>query len=265
MFKSLVISERLRNVIIAVALAGFAGMLTLFYVNSYKSQVQEAEDNVTVLVAVKDIPAGTPGNEVLQKSLVEPRELAQKGVVAGSFSSPQQVRELITTDRIYAGEQVTASRFRPQAQRGIRAELKGTMRALQVPGDPNQLLTGTLKEGDRVDVVASLTFKVQGAEGREIERTATRVVLRDLLVLQPAGAGDKTQTGGGNTGAVQLAITDSQTQKLFHVMKNSQWTLALRPPVRAADSPESVEVVETVLGDGLQARQYQQLAGGGIR
>lgn len=267
MFKSLVISERLRNVIIAVALAGFAGMLTLFYVSSYKSNVQEGETNVSVLVATKDIPAGTPGDEALKDKLVVPRDVEQKAVVPGSFTEPAQIEKLLTTDRIYAGEQITASRFRPEAQRGPRAELKGTMRAIQLPGNTHQLLAGTLREGDHVDVVATIKYKVVTGT-RDMERTATRVVLRDILVLKAAGGdalSNVTEAGDDET-SIQLALTDSQSQKLFYAMNNGEWTLVLRPPVRSADSPESVEVVETILGDGLRPRQYVQLAGrGGIR
>jgi pilus assembly protein CpaB len=267
MLKNLVISERLRNVLIAVALAVFAGMLTFFYVNNYKRNVQQAEENVSVLVAARDIPAGTPGDEVLKDKLVVTRELTQRSVVPGTFAEPRQIEELVTTDRIYAGEQITASRFKPETQRGVRAELKGTMRAVQVPGDPNQLLSGTLSSGDHVDVVASVEYKVTGTGSSDVDRVASRIVLRDILVLkapQSETVGGTVSRRRGDTFA-QLALTDSQAQKLFYVMKNGEWTLALRPPVRAADSPESVEVVETVLGDGLRPRQYQQLAGRGIR
>jgi hypothetical protein len=64
---------------------------------------------------------------------------------------------------------------------------------------------------------------------------------------------------------VQLALTDAQAQKLFYVMKNGDWTLDLRPVGNAADSPESVETVESVLGDGLRHRQRAQLIGGILR
>jgi Flp pilus assembly protein CpaB len=262
--KNLVISERLRNVLIAVALAAFAGMLTLYYVSSYKRNVQEGQENVSVLVAAKDIPAGTPGDEALKDKLVVPKQVEQDALVPGAFTERAQVEKLLTTDRIYAGEQITATRFRPEAQRGPRAELKGTMRAVQLPGDVHQLLAGTLAEGDRVDVLADIEYKVVGG-GRDVERTATRVILRDILVLQvPTGDALASITDGGdNETSIQLAVTDSQAQKLFYAMKNGEWTLALRPPVRSADSPESVEVVETILGDGLRPRQYGQLVGGG--
>ncbi len=260
MLKNIMISERARNVAIAVGLALFAGMLTMFYVNNYKRHVQQTEKDVTVLVATRDIPAGTPGDEALKRKLVEPREIAQKTVAPGSFSTPAQIEQLVTTDAIYAGEQVTASRFKPENQRGIRADLKGTLRAVQIAGDPNQLLAGTLKAGDHIDVLANIKYQVTVGEDDK-DRVATRVVLRDLLVLRAA-----VDTEGGtsaDSSSVQLALSDSQAQKLFYTMQNGAWMLALRPPVHAADSPESVEVVETILGDGLRARQLDQLVGRG--
>ena len=40
------------------------------------------------------------------------------------------------------------------------------------------------------------------------------------------------------------------------------WTLQLRPPLDASDSPESVETVATVLTDGLKGQQLAQLIPG---
>ncbi len=78
---------------------------------------------------------------------------------------------------MYAGEQVTLRRFSDVAAQGIRSQLKGTLRAVQIAGDPNQLLAGTLEAGDHVDLVANLRLDTNTAA------TATRIVLRDLTVL----------------------------------------------------------------------------------
>ena len=59
---------RARNIMIAVALAAVAALLTSFYVTSYKRHVQRGEDHVTVLVAKKDLPEGTSGADILDAS-----------------------------------------------------------------------------------------------------------------------------------------------------------------------------------------------------
>jgi Flp pilus assembly protein CpaB len=251
-----------------VGLAALAAALTSFYVANYKRSVQDAEKNVTVFVATRDIAVGTSGSDAVARGLLGKQEIARKSVVPGAISSPDQIGEKLATERIYAGEQVSVRRFRPVEQRGVRAQIKGNQRVLQVPGNGNQLLVGTLKSGDRVDVVASIKYRVKdlgtGADTGDRERIATRVVLRDLLVLRaPSGSFAAEKVGGSvDSYAVQLAVTDSQAQKLFYVRTNADWSLQLRPVVDAADSPESVETIESVLGDGLRPRQFMQLYGG---
>jgi len=46
------------------------------------------------------------------------------------------------------------------------------------------------------------------------------------------------------------------------VMKNSEWSLQLRPVNNPKDSPGSVETVESVLGDGLKSASLNQLISG---
>ena len=135
-------------------------------------------------------------------------------------------------------------RFSDLHAEGIIGQLKGTMRAIQLPGDPNQLLAGTLRAGDHVDVVANLSLNANsGSEGH-----AVRIVLRDLTVLQPAST---APTGPGGPGtSVIVAITDTQVQRLYFVMKNADWTLELRPAVDAADSPERLDSLQSVLESG---------------
>jgi Flp pilus assembly protein CpaB len=260
------VTYRLRNIVLAVGLAALAAALTSFYVANYKDSVRDAEKNVVVWVAAKDIPVGTSGSAVKRGMLVK-QEVARKSVVPGAIASPADLGDKIATERVYAGEQVSARRFLPVEQRGVRAELKGNQRAIQVPGDVNQLLAGTLKTGDHVDVVSSLKYKVDDvsstSDASEAERVASRVVLRDLRVLHaPSGSLAAQKVGSAvDSYSVQLAVTDSQAQKLFFVMKNGDWSLQLRPVVDATDSPESVETIESVLGDGLRPRQFLQLAG----
>jgi Flp pilus assembly protein CpaB len=261
---------RVRNIGIAVALAAVAALFTSFYVTNYKQNVQQGEENVTVFVASRDIPAGTPGAKL--GSMISTNEIARRSVAPGAVSSVDQVRELMAASPVYAGEQITTRRFRPVEERGVRAQISGNTRALEVPGDQHQLLAGTLAAGDHIDVVASLKYKLadvspqaaQTGNRGDIERVASRVVLRDLLVLraptQPDLQGRLTSRNEGFS--VLLAVTDSQAQKLFFVLQNGDWSLQLRPVTDAADSPSSVETIESVMGDGLKGDQLRQLVYG---
>lgn len=250
---------RLRNITIAIALALVAALLTSFYVANYQKNVRQDEANVSVYVAAKDIPAGMPGNEIARKGMLKQTEVARRTIVPGSISEPAQLDSLVATQPIYAGEQISTRRFSTPSERGIGAQLKGTMRAFQLPGDEHQLLAGTLKAGDRVDVIASVKIDPD----RDV--FATRIVLRDIEVLKPVaseGTAEKISQPTANL-SVLLAVTDTQVQKLFHVSKHGEWSLELRPPLKASDSPESLVHVGTILRDGLRGSQLEQLQAGG--
>lgn len=252
-------SYRVRNIGIAVALAVLAALLTIFYVTNYKHSVQSGEELVPVYVAAGEIPVGTSGSEVSDRNLLKPVEVARRNVVPGAISKPDQIQQLVATEKVYEGEQVTLNRFRPLGEQGVQAQLKGRLRALQVPGSEHQLLLGTLKTGDRVDFVGSLETKGDGMP-------FTRVVLRDLLVLRAPNNADvesKLTARPDEAYSVLLAVSDAQSQKLFHVVQNGDWALELRPVTDAADSKPSAETDVTVIRDGLSRRAVRRLVTGG--
>ncbi len=245
---------RARNTAIAGALAALAVLLTMVYVQNVRDDAQQGSSLVKVMVAVRDIVAGTPGSE----ASLQPREVPRKSVVPGAVSSKAAVTGLVATDQIYAGEQITTNRFAPLAEQGIVGELKGNQRAIQVPGDEDQLLAGTLRTDDRVDVVGNIKYR-QG----DIQRATSRVVLRDIRVLQAPDEPSSDSSIGSSAGfSAILALTDSQAQKLFWVMQNGDWSLQLRPKSRPKDSPESVETLESMLTDGLQPSGAEQVRNG---
>jgi Flp pilus assembly protein CpaB len=265
---------RARNILIAVALAAVAALLTSFYVTSYKRHVQRGEDHVTVLVAKKDLTEGMTGAEAA--TALSTLEVPRRSVVPGAISSGDQLSGLVATQPTLEGEQVTTRRFSPVAEKGIRADLKGTVRAFQINGDVDQTLAGTLRDGDRVDVVATFKYHKAGASSGDTF-FASRVVLRDLKVLKaPNGppVGTKLTSGLQDNFSVMLAVTDRQAQKLLFTMtqtggsagNGSGWSLQLRSLVHADDSPESVTTLDTVLRDGLgssQVKRYSGSFGGG--
>jgi pilus assembly protein CpaB len=241
---------RAKNIGIAVALAALAAILTSAYVVNYKRHVQRGEGKVTVLVAARDIPAGTSGADVVGRKMLTQQTVPRKAVVAGAISSPDQLAQYVATQDVYQGEQVSTRRFAPPTEQGIRSQIKGTQRAYELAGDPNSLLAGTLKAGDHVDVVGNWSVK-QGNSGND--RAITRVVLRNILVLRAplgGGTGSTVTSGGDKSQNVQLRVTDVEVQKLFWIDKNGSWHLTLRPPVNSVDSGNTIQEVDTMFFDG---------------
>jgi Flp pilus assembly protein CpaB len=236
---------RTRNIAIAVGLALVAMLLTLFYVVNYRRSVQNQQATVQVYVAAHNITAGTAGNDLLHGGALRAESVPRHAVVPGAISAPSQVANLVVSQPMYTGEQVTLRRFADVTAEGIVGEIKGNMRAVQVAGDPNQLLAGTLQSGDHVDLVANLPI------GGNTNAHADRIVLRNIDVLSTGGP-SPTATASGSTGSVILAVSDTQVQRLFYVLKNSDWTLELRPAVDATDSKERIDTLNSVLTAGVK-------------
>jgi Flp pilus assembly protein CpaB len=252
---------RVRNIGIAIALAIVAALLTTFYVTNYKRNVQQGEDMVPVYVAAQNIEIGTSGSELSGRKLLKVEHVARRSVVPGAISDPEQISKWVAVEGIYAGEQISTRRFRAAEEQGVRAQLKGNLRAIQLNGSEHQLLAGTTKEGDRVDVLANVDYSRNGGQ----ERPVTRVVLRDLLILRAPNTStiqSKIGSDPQSPFSTMLALTDAQAQKLFFVTQNGKWTLQLRPVTDPADSPESIETVESVIGDGLRKGRLRSIGGG---
>ena len=246
---------RLRNITIAIALALVAALLTSFYVSNYQRDVRADETNVPIFVAAHDIPAGTTGAKAVQKGMLTKTEIVRRSVVPGAISNPDQLDGLVATQAIFAGEQITSRRFAAPSERGIHAQLTGPQRAIAVSGDKQQLLAGTLRNGDRVDVVA--TFSAP----ESVQLHFTRIVLRDVEVLRAPEVASATanKIAGDDSYAVMLKVPDSQVQKLHWVYSNAkEWHLQLRPGTDAADSPENLESWYSVLREGVRQKQLDE-------
>jgi Flp pilus assembly protein CpaB len=250
---------RVRNIGIAIALAIVAALLTTFYVTNYKRNVQQGEEMVPVYVAAKNIDIGTPGSELSSQKLLKVEHVPRRSVVPGAISEPEQISQWVAVEGIYAGEQISTNRFRAAEEQGVRAQLKGNLRAIQASGGEPELLVGTLKPGDRVDVVGTWLFP-EGSQNH-----VSRVILRDLLVLHAPETNQLQTKIGSNPNSpftVMLAMTDAQAQKFLWIDQNGDWSLQLRPVSDAADTPDSYENSGSLLADGLRPGARRRLTGG---
>jgi Flp pilus assembly protein CpaB len=255
---------RFRNTAIAGALAIAGAQLVLLYVASYRQDVQSGEDKVEVFVAAKDIPEGTDGPSVAGGGYMRKETVLKRNVIQGAITGPTQITNLATGQKILEGEQITTRQFHPVAEQGVLANISINRRAMTVPGDGDSLLAGIVKDGDHVDVLANINFVVErgGSSGGDKRRVASRVILRDLLVLRAPSGSSSSDIGTAQQSSITLALTDVQAQKLLFALKNGTFWLMLRPVAKPADSPEKVETIESILTDGLGQRALSQLTEG---
>ncbi len=246
---------RLRNLLIALGLAVIAAILVSVYVTQYKNHVDSGQAGAEVYVAARDIPSGTPGDELVDGKYLRKESVKRIDVVRGAITDPKQVASSYVSEPIYEGDQVSLRRFGVAGAEGALGQLTGVQRDVEIDATPAQVLAGVVKTGDHVDLVASW----MAPEGSS--HHVSKVVLRDLLVLAAPGAGSAgsgvTSSANANT-TIQLRVTDTQSTKLFFIVKNGDWTLALRPPTRAGDSSETLEDAKTIAAEGVGAAVYQK-------
>ena len=236
---------RIRNLVVPVALAVLAAVLVGIYVVSYRNSVTEGAGLVQVLVAARDIPAGTTGASVASGGYLKTESVPRRAVVPGSVSSAAPLTSLVATDPVYKGQQLTLRQFGPISEGGIFAKFSGTERVVPILGNPHQVLAGTLKDGDRVDVVATAKYTTP------IPRATSRVVLQNVLVLAAPDADKAKSLRPDEEIAATLVMTDRQAQTMGWAMRMSTWFLVLRPTKAPKNSTPSLETLHSILERGL--------------
>ena len=250
--------SRIRSLALPLGLAVLAAVLVGVYITSFRHSVTHGAGLVKVLVASRDIPAGTEGSSVAGGGYLKSQTVPRRAVVPGSVTSGAPLTSLVTSGSIYKGEQITLRQFKPLAQGGIFAKFSGNQRAVVVPGEPRQLLAGTVSDGDRVDVVATANYSMGS-----LKRATSRVVLRNVLVLKaPDAPSSSDLSSGGQTASAILGMTDKESQTMLWAMTNANWFLALRPTANPRNSRPSVDTLYSILSRGLPTGSApKQIAG----
>jgi Flp pilus assembly protein CpaB len=247
----------------AAGLAIAAVVLIVAYLTNYKRHVQNGEHQVPVYVASGPIPAGTPGADLLKSGLIHRATVLQRSLVPGFVNDTKALDSLYVTRPLFENEQVTLAAFGKASARGVQGSLAGTDRAVAISGTPEQLLAGTLRDGDHVDVVASWGIAAAGGSSDSIK--VSRVILRDIVVLQAPdtglkGSGGALPSGTANTQVhAELKLSDTEARELFWMKANGTWSLALRSPLQATNGKDSYDDSVTLLMPALPKGLRQAL------
>ena len=220
-----------RNIAIAIVMAIAAAAVVLVYTTSYRQSVTRGQKRVDVMVASRDIVAGTPAEEA-----------------SGAMASPPCSR---TTRRLAPCRPPRASRARSPARPSTRAsrssprrsaprptqaaqlQITKAERALRVNVRPEGGMIGEVHAGDFVDVFATITTAAEAKNGEivtppdpigsHVETGSTRIFTRRLLtkvrVLEVPDEDKKApgglQKSGKDDGAtLTLALAQNEATKI---------------------------------------------------
>jgi pilus assembly protein CpaB len=251
-----------RNIAIALVLAGIAAFLVIMYTSNVQKQAHSSQQATQVLVATADIPAGTTVADAISGGQLQLRKVVQQDVIVGALTDEKSLdSSYVAKQDLFAGQQLTATMFAPSDQTRLVTQIKQNYRAIQIGLTPDELLGGTLEAGDHVDLVG--TYTVHPNNGGS-DYDVSRIIVRDVQVLKaPETDATGKLVSSADHPSVTLSVPDSVVPKITFTLHGGDGALwfVLRPANGSTDGPTTLATVPSVIFEGLNARQIAAAIG----
>ena len=214
---------------IALVVAVFFGLIAAYGIyNFLRQQRQTAEalrqETQNVVVAAKEIPAGTAFNDdMIKKGMVKAVQWPKASVPAGSFSSPEQVVGKTNRVKIMANEPISESRLAGEGA-GLTIRLEAGKRAMAVKVDEIIGVSGFIVPDDRVDVIVTTT--PPGSQNQDDK--VSKIVLQNKRVLSVAQSVEQKDGKPQVARSITVEVTPEESEKLSLATQEGQIVLALR-------------------------------------
>jgi pilus assembly protein CpaB len=226
--------SRVLAILIAVVLALVATAALVIYVNGADRRAIAGQEPVVVLVADKDIKAGTSGEDAQTLKQVVLRQIPRQNVVDGAFHTWSQLEGRSAAVDIAKGEQLLPTRWVGANEvegRGL-LPIPEDHQALSIGVDVTRQVAGFVTPGDNVGIVLT----VPTGEGS----TKTKFLLQNVRVLAVGATAltNRTAQGGGrvNQGkggqsltAITLAVEGKYVEEVAHAAVDGDLYLTLMP------------------------------------
>ena len=184
-------------VVVAVVLGLLAAFFGARYLSSARTEIAKTAEPVKVLVATRDVPKGTPAEDLVGENFAEVREIPRQYVAEGAIASVSSIEGKVLAVALTRGEQVTGSRFIMAGDVGLSYVLPEGYVAVSVPDNPSRGVSGFVKPGDYVMVISS--FDPGG-----VEEAVTKVLIKKARVL---ATGTETVDAAGETSGDSKAVS----------------------------------------------------------
>lgn len=237
-----------------IVLGVVAILMTKMYLDQQKQEAQvqakkslaKIQANQTVvLVAKQDISSGS----VIESNMIDSSIVPNQFIQPQAVTSIDRVLGMITLAPISKGEQITLSKLskarRESSSGGLAGNTPAGKRAISISVDSIASVSGMVRPGDYVDVIATLQVPVQGADGQVSSQIAVVPLFQNVLVLAvgqntgfSAAGGrytDKDSSSGG--GLITLALAPQEANLIAFVQEQGKMRLTLRSPADANVEP----------------------------
>lgn len=201
--------------LIAVALGVAAAFLAVQTVRSFN-------ETGKAVVAVRDLPPYT----LLKPEDVKLVDVPAATVAQDAVRSLKEINGRYLASPVLAGEVLRKGRLAEvRGDRGLMAAKlsalsRPDLRAFALPWDGQSAVGGKIKDGDRVDIVASV--KIDGGQATGSVGVG-KIVARNVEVLEV------TKGSEGDKGSLIVALTPPQIEDIAFALTSGQLRFALNP------------------------------------
>lgn len=157
-----------------------SAVFAMFLIYSYSQEQKAIYDKrfgttKTVLVATKDILEMSNIDETMIVQEERPVDFIQPGAV----ENPDDAVGLVAATPIKKGEQIMLTKLlSPGPNTGLSIQVAPDKRAITIPVDEVRGVGRLIRPGDRIDILASISYGDSKSEKREV-----KTLLQDILVL----------------------------------------------------------------------------------
>ncbi len=255
-----------RNIAIALIMAIAAAAVVLVYTTSFRQSVTRGQKRVDVMVATRDIPAGTPAADAagamqLSSVLVDDKS-------PGAIATTAGLDGKIATQTVFAGQQVVAASFGTSTTQAASLQLDKTERGVRVSVDSASGVLGQVRAGDFVDLFVTIRVKdfskpvlevaesgLNGGNDRYFtRRLLTKVRVLEVPEISTEKSGGLAKGAGEELMQVMLAVSQADAAKLVFTQTNPDaaglWFVVRPPESQAQDMPLTIETIESMIADG---------------
>jgi pilus assembly protein CpaB len=222
-----------RTVLLVVALvvAGLGTAMVFLYVNGVNERALARQEPVAVLMAKRDIAAGTSVADAEQAGAFEKRTITRDAAAPGVLSDLAPVEGEVALAPIFAGEQILREKFGASAEQNALPVPDDKLAVSVQLGDPERV-GGFLRPGSEVAVFVTIAGGRNGAGPEETRVLLPRVevIAAGASTLVPQGPQADGGTAGEDvpTAILTLAVDQEEASKIGYARGQGDMFFALR-------------------------------------